>query len=89
MSELPHEASLSDPQALIDFYGSGAEVVVGKGRGMITSLGEALKAEEMFCEAPDAIRDDPIRRAKYIADMLSRAGSLDPTHQYLLEPKAE
>jgi hypothetical protein len=83
MSELPQNPD--DPQALIDFYGTDAQVVVGRGEGMIMNLGQALEAETMFCEANDQNRQDPVKRARYLAEILARAGSLAEVHEHLLE----
>jgi hypothetical protein len=74
-----------DPQELIDYYGPDARVVAGWGEGMATELGQALAAEEMFCKATDENRLDPLKRARYLAGILARGGSLDPVHEYLLE----
>ena len=83
MSELQHDPA--NPQVIIDFYGENAQVVVGRGEGMAMSLGQALAAEAMFCEASDQSRQDPMKRARYLAAILARGGSLATVHEHLLE----
>lgn len=76
------------PEHLESIYGE-KDAVVGPPPGLKMTLRQALQLEAEFCPASDDVRLDPVRRASYIAGILSAAGSLMPEHQHLVSEGTE
>ncbi len=75
---------IPNQKAFIESYGLDAKVVVGSG-DMELGLGAALEMEALFCPADTIARQDPEKRARYLAAILNAGGSLKPEHLFLLE----
>jgi hypothetical protein len=76
------EAARLDPQDFIDAYPQDTRVAFGNGMSM--TLEQALQAEQMFCSAETADRQDPEKRVGYLATMLAASDSLLPEHEHYL-----
>ena len=77
MTEIP------DPQQFIDSYGPDADIAFDNGMRM--TLGQALEAERVLCQADPSARQEPAKRLGWLAARLAAADSLRPEDAHLLE----
>ncbi len=78
-------SEIPDPERFMEMYGPDALVVTGKEGSKPLTLEQALLREAMLCEANKEVRQDPVRRVRFLARALAAGGSLLPEHAYLIE----